>query len=200
MITIGIIIFTCLFSFLAFSNEVLFNRLCLYPYLMKNRKNEYFRFISVGFVHADIGHLTFNMLTLYFFGNKLEHIFGELQFVLFYFSALALSALPDYQKQLNNPQYKACGASGAVSSVLLSLVLFQPWGVVYIKFIIPVYFILFAAFYIIYSWHKSSREATDNIAHGVHLWGALYGLAFTLLVKPESLSMFLDAVTKPPFL
>lgn len=201
MITIGIIVLTSILSFLAFSNEELFNKLCLNPYLMKNNRNEYFRFISVGFVHADFPHLLFNMLTLYFFGSILEQqVFSELEYIIFYFSALVMSALPDYQKQINNPQYRACGASGAISSVLLSLVLFEPWGVVYIKFIIPVYFILFASFYILYSWYKSGRNQEDNIAHGVHLWGALYGLAFTLLLKPESLSLFLDAIKRPPFL
>jgi membrane associated rhomboid family serine protease len=166
---------------------------------MHREKGSYIRFISSGFVHADFGHLLLNMLTLWFFGSALEQsVFSEIQFILFYFSALVLSSLPEFQKQKNNREYKACGASGAVSAVLFSLVLFQPWGVVYIKFIIPVYFILFAVFYLLYSWYKS-RKQDDNIAHGVHLWGALYGLAFTLLVLPESLHLFLNSVLHPPF-
>src|SRR4051812_42702589 len=98
---------------------------------MDTRKGEYFRFVSVGFVHADPGHLLFNMLTLYFFGREIEsHIFSETQFIMFYISAIAMSCASEYADQKNNPNYKACGASGGVSAVLFALVLFQPWGVV----------------------------------------------------------------------
>ena len=200
MITIGIIMITVLVSLLAFNNPEIFEKLCLKPALMHGHKSEWFRLISCAFVHADAGHLIFNMLTLWFFGRMLEgHVFSELQFILFYLSAIPLSALPDYQQQKTNQLYKACGASGAISAVLLSLVLFNPWGVVYIKFIIPVYFVLFAVGYLLYSWYKSRRQ-DDNIAHGVHLWGALYGIAFTLLTQPSSLSVFLEQVKKAPFL
>lgn len=200
MITLALIAFTAIVSFAAFNNEALFQKLCLYPYAMEGRKNEWYRFISVGFVHADPGHLIFNMITLWFFGRSLEGtVFSEVQFLLFYLSALIVSALPDYQQQRNNPHYRACGASGAVSAVLFSLVLFEPWGVIYLKFIIPIYFILFAAGYLAFSWYKSKRQ-DDNIAHGVHFWGALYGIAYTLVLHPSSLRYFLEAVRHPPFL
>lgn len=200
MITIGIIVITAIISLMAFKDQALFEKLCLNPYLMHRKKGEYFRFISVGFVHGDFGHLLFNMLTLFFFGKNIEeHIFSETQFVLFYFSALILSSVHEYHKQKDNPEYKACGASGAVSSILFSMVLFQPWGLVYLKFFIPIYFILFAAGYLAYSYYMQNKQK-DNIAHGVHLWGALYGIAFTLLLKPEALSIFLDEIRKAPFL
>lgn len=200
MITAGIIALTAIISLAALGNRDLFDKLCLRPYAMNQDKSGWFRFISCGFVHAGPGHLLFNMITLWFFGRVLENdIFKELQFTLFYFSALLCSALPEYQKQKDNPQYKACGASGAVSAILFALVLYQPWGMVYIKLFIPVYFVLFAAGYLVYSWYKSRRQE-DNIAHGVHLWGALYGIAFTLLTHPSALRIFLDKVQHPPFL
>ncbi len=200
MLTISIIVVTCIISFAAFSRPEIFERLCFNPYLMHRNKNESFRFISVGFVHADFGHLLFNMLTLYFFGTVLEgHIFSETQYVIFYFSALALSSIDEYTKQKNNPDYRACGASGAVAAVMFSLVLFEPWGVIYLKFIIPIYFILFAAGYLVYSWYMD-RKGGQLIGHGIHLWGALYGIAFTLLLKPQSLSIFMALMKKPPFM
>lgn len=200
MITIGIIIITAIVSFAAFNNEELFNKLCLYPYGMHRTGGQMFRFLSVGFVHGDIGHLLLNMLTLFFFGRELEgNVFSETQFLLFYVSALVVSCLQTYAKQKDNEHYKACGASGAVSAVLFSLVLFNPWGVVYIKFIIPVYFILFAVGYLIYSYYMSKRNS-DNVAHDVHIAGALYGIAFTLIVKPEALSSFLYDIQHVPFL
>ncbi len=200
MITIGIIIVTCITSLLCFNNEEAFNKLCLHPYVMYRRKGELFRFVTVGFVHADLGHLLFNMLTLWFFGKTMEgSVFSEVQYLFFYISALALSSVNDYVDQKNNPNYRSCGASGAVSAVLFSLVLYEPWGVVYLKFIIPIYFVLFAVFYIGYSYYMS-KKGNDNIGHGAHLWGALYGIAYTLILKPESLSIFLDSIKRPPFL
>lgn len=200
MITIGIIAITCIISFYSFNNADTFEKLCMYPYHMHRQKGEYFRFVSVGMVHADFGHLLFNMLTLWFFGSVLEEsVFSEVQYLLFYLSAIVLSSVHDYSNQKDNPDYRSCGASGAVSAVLFSLVLYEPWGVIYIKFIIPVYFVLFAVFYVIYSWYMA-RNSSDRIAHGVHLWGALYGIAFTLLSHPESLSIFLYKILRPPFL
>ena len=200
MITIGIIIITSLISLLAFSNTEVFEKLCLHPHLMHRDKTQYYRMFTVAFVHANFGHLLFNMLTLFFFGSALEgKVFSELQFLLLYLSAIVLSVVDEYARQKDNPEYKACGASGAVVAVMFALVMFAPWGVVYIKFIIPVYFILFAVGYLIYSYYMNGR-GNDYIAHGIHLWGALYGIAFTLLVKPESLSLFLDAIKHPPFL
>lgn len=201
MLTICIIVLTALVSFSAFGNAAVFDKLCLNPYIMNGNSKEYFRVVSVGFVHADIGHLAFNMISLYFFGTQLEkYVFSESQFVIFYISAIVLSCLPDYAEHKNNPDYRSCGASGAVSAVLFALVLFNPWGIVYIKFIIPVYFILFAVGYLAYSYYMSKRETQSRIAHNIHLWGALYGLAFTLICKPESLRLFLNAIQKPPFL
>jgi membrane associated rhomboid family serine protease len=199
MITICIVIITAIVSFTAFSNEAVFEKLCLYPYGMNHGKKEYFRFVSVGFVHADFGHLLFNMLTLYFFGTEVERIFSSSQYLLFYLSALVLSCVTDYSNHKDNKEYRSCGASGAVSAVMFSLVLFNPWGVIYLKFIIPIYFILFAAGYLIYSYYMSHREG-QRIAHNTHLWGALYGIAFTFLLKPESLSIFLELIKRPPFL
>lgn len=188
----------CLFICAEYSE--VFDKLCMNPYLMHQKKGEYFRFISVGFVHANFGHLLFNMLTLWFFGRVVEQsVFSETQYLLLYVSALVLSTVHEYGNQKDNPEYKACGASGAVSAVLFTLVLFEPWGVVYLKFIIPVYFILFAVFYLVYSWYMSKKDG-EHIAHGVHLWGALYGIAFTLILKPESLSIFKDMLMHPPFL
>ena len=200
MLTIGIIIITAIISIMAFNNQDIFDRLCLYPYTIHNDKKGYYRLFTVAFVHADYSHLLLNMITLYFFGKGLEEsVFTETQFLLFYLSATVLSCLVEYGKQKENPAYKACGASGAVSAVLFSLVLFEPWGIVYIKFIIPVYFILFAVGYLIYSYYMS-KKANERIGHGIHLWGALYGIAFTLIIKPDSLHGFLEMVTNPPFL
>lgn len=200
MITIGIIVLTAIISLAAFNNASIFHKLCMNPYVMHNSKNEKYRFFTVAFVHADFGHLLFNMLTLFFFGYNLENgILGSTLYLLLYASSIVASGVVDFQNHKNNSNYISCGASGAVSAVMFANVLYNPWGVVYIKFVIPIYFILFAVGYLIYSLYMS-KKANDNIAHNVHLWGALYGLAFMLIVKPGSLTVFLNEVIYPPFL
>ncbi|RYZ36777.1 MAG: rhomboid family intramembrane serine protease [Sphingobacteriales bacterium] len=206
MITISLIVLNVIISLIAFSNGALFSKLCFYPYEMNRDKGQLYRFITGGFVHADFQHLLFNMITLWFFGSVLEMgsgrqpaIFTGAQYITFYFSALVVSSIPEYIKQRANRSYVACGASGAVSALMMSMVLFQPWGTIGLMFIIPLYFILFAVLYIGYSWYRS-RNQTDNIGHGAHFWGALYGLAFTLVVQPSSYTTFIDRLMHPPFL
>lgn len=197
-ITLIIIALTCLISIVAFQNESVVNKLSFSPYIIHRDKGQWFRFISIGFVHGDLGHLFFNMLTLFFFGRSIEILFSPAEYLLFYLSALVMSAAPVFQKQKNNPDYVAVGASGAVSAVVFALVLYAPWEKVYLKFLIPIPFILYAVGYLFYSGYMSKRQS-DNIAHDAHLWGALYGLAFTLITHPEVLGRFISEIQHPRF-
>lgn len=200
MITYAIIGLNVALSLFCLSNKEAFDRLSLIPAKIKSDPGQRYRLISHAFIHADLGHLFFNMLTLFFFGTELERtVFSETEYVIFYLLAILFSSLPSYQEHKNNPDYVAVGASGAVSAVMFALVLLSPWSVIYIKFIIPVYFILFAAGYLVYSYYQSKR-GEGNIAHDVHMWGALFGLAYMLIVHPDSLRTFLDKLEAAPFL
>jgi membrane associated rhomboid family serine protease len=64
MITYILIGITALVSFGAFQNVDLLNKCMFYPVDIKN-KREFWRFITHGFIHADLQHLLFNMLTLF---------------------------------------------------------------------------------------------------------------------------------------
>lgn len=200
MITIGIITLNVILSLFCFSNKGAFDKLSFVPQQMAKDSTQSYRFLSHAFIHADVGHLLFNMLTLYFFGSELENgVLSPLEYILFYLASIVFSSLPSYQKNRDNPDYTAVGASGAVSAVMFSLVLFSPWSVIYLKFVIPIYFVLFACGYLAYSYYQS-KNSQDNIAHDVHLWGALFGIAYMLIVHPASLRIFLDQITNPPFL
>lgn len=200
MVTFIIIGLNVVVSLLCFSNKELFDKFLFSPYRIQRNPDERFRFLSHGFVHADIGHLAFNMITLYFFGREVEQsIMSSTEYILFYLTAIVFSSLPSYRKNVDNEDYKGVGASGAVSAVMFVLVLYSPWSIIYLKFFIPLYFIMFAAGYLAYSTYQS-KFGKDNIAHDVHLWGALYGLAFTLIFHPESLRIFLDQIQEVPFL
>jgi membrane associated rhomboid family serine protease len=195
--TLVIIAITCAISFYAFSNSIFFNQFKFYPYSMA-RNAEYPRWILHGFLHGDISHLLFNMFSLYFAGQIAEQIFGfATVFAIFYIAAIIVSSIPDYISNKNNTFYSSIGASGAVSATLFSIVLFNPWGTVYIYFL-PVPFIVFAVGYILYSFYMSKQNA-DNIGHTAHLSGAIFGLVATIVYRPDSIHRFLSEILNPRF-
>ena len=155
--------------------------------------------LTYGFMHGGVMHLLFNMLTLFFFGRLMEQFFaarlGSLGFLLFYMGGLVVSILPTYLKNRSNARYRSLGASGAVSAVLFAFVLLAPWARIYV-FVIPMPAIIYALLYTAYSIYMDKR-GQDNVNHSAHLWGAAYGVAFTLLLEPRVLTLFLYALAHP---
>ena len=200
MITLIIIAITCVVSFMAFNNARLMNDLILWPPAI-TRSREYHRLMTYGLIHADFNHLLFNMITLFFFGRVMESSYtarlGTLGFALFYIGALVISILPTYLSNRNNPNYRSLGASGAVSAVLFSYILLAPWSRI-IVFVLPMPAIIYAVLYVGYSIYMD-RRGQGNVNHSAHLWGAAFGVAFTLLVRPEVLSHFLGELAQPRF-
>ena len=199
-LTILIIAVTVLVSWMAFNNPRLLERLILWPPAI-SRNHQYDRLITHGFIHADFQHLLFNMITLYFFGGAVERWFvpyiGQVGFVLFYLSALVVAILPTYLKHRNDSRYRSLGASGAVSAVLFTFILVQPWSLIFV-FFIPVPAIVYAVLYVGYSiW--MDRQGTDNVNHSAHLWGAGYGVLFTLMMDPQAGPGFLAKLMDPGF-
>ena len=186
-ITLLLIAATCVVSLVAFRTPSLLMRLILWPPAI-GRHRQYDRLVTYGFIHADFWHLFFNMFTLFFFGRQIEGWMaaqkGPWVFPLFYFSALVVSILPTYLKHQKDPNYRSLGASGAVSAVLFAFILFDPWSKLIIFPIpLPIPAILFAALYVGYTiW--MDRNGRDNVNHSAHLWGAAYGVLFTLLLRP----------------
>ncbi|MEO0739984.1 MAG: rhomboid family intramembrane serine protease [Bacteroidota bacterium] len=157
------------------------------------RDREWYRFITAGFLHVGIAHLAFNMVTLFFFGPVVEGILGPVRFALLYIgSDVAANALT-MARHRKNPTYSAVGASGAISGVVFSYCLFDPFGLLYIFLAIPMPAILFAVLYVVFSV-QASRQGGERIAHEAHLGGAIGGLALTILLYPAALSFFVAQV------
>ena len=192
-ITIVIVAVTVLVSWRAFNDRALLERLILWPPAVERRK-QYDRLLGYGFVHADWMHLIFNMITLWSFGTAVERVFSEwitpVGYVLFYLSAIVVSILPTYITHRNDANYRSLGASGGVSAVLFAFILFDPWSKLIIFPIpVPIPAFLFAILYVGYSiW--MDRRGRDNVNHSAHLWGAAYGLLFTVLLEPKVLAHF----------
>lgn len=197
-ITLIILIVTVAVSLIAMSNSALFANLLFYPYEIK-RENQWYRFITHGFIHADFFHLFVNMWVLYIFGdvveNSLKLIYGSegaLYFMLLYFGGLIFSSMYSYGRHLNNPQYSALGASGAVSGITFAYILMYPMSGLMI-FPIPIQLpaFVFGILYLIYSWYMS-RKGKDNIGHDAHFFGAVYGVVFMIILDYRFATLFLS--------
>jgi membrane associated rhomboid family serine protease len=199
-VTIALVVATVAVSWFAFNNPRLLDRLLLWPPAVQ-RRHQYDRLLTHGFVHADWQHLLFNMITLYFFGRYAEQLFlpyiGALGFALFYLSAILVAILPTYLRHRHDPNYRSLGASGAVSAVLFAYILVNPWSLIFV-FFLPVPAILYGVFYVGYSvW--MDRQGRDNVNHSAHLWGAGYGVLFTIMMEPRVIPFFLDRLLHPSF-
>jgi len=187
-----IMIITILVSLLAlYKRNDLLGMFLFYPYRIK-RRNSWYEFITHGFVHGGLGHLFFNMLTIFFFGFLLESTIGPVWFLLLYFFCMIVASVPDYVRNKDNDNYRSLGASGAISGILFSAIVFYPHMDLMMIFLpIPIPAPIFGLLYLAYSWF-GERYADDNIGHTAHLWGALTGLVVTILVWPGAFQDFLD--------
>jgi membrane associated rhomboid family serine protease len=197
-VTLVILIITCAISFAAFSNPRLLERLVLWPPAI-SRQHQYDRLLTCGLVHADFAHLLFNMFTFLSFGAYMERLFtpriGALGYALFYAAGIVVSALPSYLRHQDDSNYRSLGASGAVSAVLFAFILVKPWATILI-FAFPVPAIVFALVYLGYTIYMDRRK-TDRINHSAHLWGAIYGVLFTIALDPAVVGRFLDQLAHP---
>lgn len=164
---------------------------CLFrPYYFL-RDRQYDTMILSGFVHADVGHLLFNMFTFYFFAFPFERFIGTIPFLALYFSGLIVSHACTYFKQRKNASYASLGASGAISAVLFAYIVYFPTTTLMIIPIpIPIPAILFAVAYVGYSYWAST-QSRGRINHDAHLCGALAGLAFVAVTDPGA---FVDVI------
>lgn len=187
-----IFIFTLITSIYAFNDNTLFGKFILHPYTVSKGKNLY-TFITSGLIHADWMHLFFNMFTFFFFAFTLERMVGHWQFGVIYLGSLILSDIPSVIKHKDNFRYSSLGASGAISGVLFSYILFNPWTTIGVMFI-PMPAIVFAVLYLIYCWYMG-KNAKDNIAHDAHFFGALTGLILTVIIIPGIIPHFIGQLT-----
>ncbi len=198
-ITFIIIIITVIISIAGFIDRNFLAKSQLNPFLVFQNK-QYYRLFTHALVHADYLHLFVNMYVLYSFGKYSELFFqeflspvkGVFYFITLYIGGILFSSLPSIKKHKNNIHYNAVGASGAVSAILFSSIIFSPLSSLRIMFIpIDIPAIVFGVIYLIYEAYMD-KKASDHIAHDAHFWGAAFGILFTLLAKKEILLHFLQ--------
>jgi membrane associated rhomboid family serine protease len=181
-------------SFLAFSSDEFYDKMMLHPYRVSKGHDAYTLFTS-GFIHKDLMHLFFNMFTFYAFAFHLELMIGHWQFALLYIVSLILSDLPTVYKHREDYYYRSLGASGAISALLFSFIMFNPLSTIEIMFLpIPIYAVIFGVLYLVYCAY-ASRRASDGINHDAHFYGALCGVIITVILNPASVQVFFDKIS-----
>lgn len=182
----AILILTGLTTYKAFSDESYYeSNIFDVEKILLNK--EYKRLFTSGFLHGSWLHYGFNMITLLAFSLSLEMLFGVPQFMIIYLCALIGGNLFALYIHRNHPDYRALGASGAISGIVLSSIVLFPESKISL-ILIPIEFSswVFALLFIVISilGIKSQR---DNIGHEAHLGGGIVGVLVTIALKPSIL-------------
>ena len=203
-ITNIIVAITCLVSYVVLQNEPGKALLVFHPVTIRQH-HQWYRFLTSGFVHADLLHLAINMFVLWSFGNAIEAYyypgflgeFSDQKYMALYFGGIVVSSVPSYLRHNRNPNYAALGASGGVSAVVFAAILFEPWQNLYLYGVIAIPQILAGAAYLYYSWYKD-KNSSDNIGHMAHFTGAIWGFVFTGFMNFELFIRFLHKTLQGP--
>jgi membrane associated rhomboid family serine protease len=198
LIIIGI---TVLISFSVENKPDQKDKMLFVPNLIKHN-GEYHRMISSIFIHADLNHLVFNMLSLYFLGNLFEQQMiqiygvqlGSVNFLLLYLLGGVASEIYPFIRHQDDPYYRSLGASGAVSAVVFAAIFWNPTMNLYLFFIpVPIPAYIFGPIYLAFEYF-AMKKGTTNIAHDAHIGGALFGIFFVLLLNPNKGLEFFEAI------
>jgi membrane associated rhomboid family serine protease len=137
---------------------------------------------SYGFLHAGIGHVLFNMLSVWMFGSRLEMDWGRQRFLEFYFFSMVGAAVTtvavSYTHVLGmSPGVVTVGASGAIYGLIVAFGVLYSRMRVYVFGIFPLEARVFAAIWIALALFQAlgSRGDVNNVAH---LGGALFGYIY----------------------
>jgi membrane associated rhomboid family serine protease len=179
---LGIILANVLISIKGFNDEYFYRKFQFH--VGSIRAGEQFRMISSAFLHADVFHLVFNMIALYSFAPVVFESLGNTTFLLIYAGSLVFGSLLTMVFHGNEYNYRAVGASGAVTGIIYSAILLYPEMTIGIFGIIPMPAYIFGIVYLLYSIY-GMRTKNDNIGHTAHFGGAIGGYAITLLKEPS---------------
>jgi membrane associated rhomboid family serine protease len=184
MFLLVIIIANVLISYKGFNDQYFFRK---YQFHVGSiRAGEQIRMITSAFLHADLFHLAFNMIALYSFAPVVAAYLGNFTFLLLYAGSLIFGSLLTMLFHGNDYNYRAVGASGAVTGIIYSAILLEPNMTIGIFGVIPLPAYIFGIGYLLYSIY-GMKAKVDNIGHTAHFGGAIGGYAITLLKDPALL-------------
>jgi membrane associated rhomboid family serine protease len=160
----------------------------VYPYLALSSQTVMERpwtIVTHMFVHANVGHLFWNMLALFFFGTDLERKVGQRQFLIIY---LASGIVAGIFQMVFTTGY-GVGASGAILGVMGCLAVIAP-EISIVIFPIPIPMgirlatVLFAAISF-FNQLGLNIGGDNNVGYVAHLTGIVVGVAFGYMLKGQ---------------
>ena len=150
--------------------------------------------VTYMFLHVGPSHIFFNMLSLFFFGPRLELALGEQRFLILYFVSGVMGALLSF---VFSPFAPIVGASGAIFGVMLGFAYFWPREPIYVWGIFPVqarWLVIGMTILSIYG----GIGATGGIAHFAHLGGFLGGYLYLKLSSQRGFEVASRTTTTDP--
>lgn len=152
-------------------------------------KNVYAPVLYAMFLHGGWGHLLFNMLYLWIFGNNVEDRMGHLRFTAFYLFTGALATLAFVVANPGSPQ-SLVGASGAIAGVLGAYLVLFPHAQITVLVPIFLFFVTrLPALLVLGLWFVLQLQqlrvaplAGGGVAYLAHIAGFIAGVVLTLLL------------------
>ncbi len=198
-ITRTIIIITLITSLYGIRFPHLIEKFSFYPYLIF-RKRQFCRFISSGFLHKDVWYTVFCMLTLYYFGERLEETYryyyglkGEFLFLIVYFGGILIPNILLFNWYKADMYYKSLGASGGISAIVFSYVLFSPTNLMCVFSIICLPVFMISMFYVFYSLYFCFRSGS-KVSYSICVGGAIYGMLLNIIIRPNLFIIFINNI------
>lgn len=197
--TYMIIGITSAISLYAFQNKSFFEK-ALFSANDIIKSSDYYRILSSVFIHANTGHLIFNMFSLYAFATGIEMKYGSGAAAYIYlFSGLGAGILSLFLHR-NDRNYRALGASGAVCGIIFASIFLIPGGsIIVFPLPIPIPAWAYAILFVLGSIYATNRTE-GGIAHDAHLGGALAGIISAAAIDFRALTgnpVLLGAVVIP---
>ncbi len=181
-LTTTLLILIFLTSYRGFKDVTFFNAYCFSISGLKS--GQWYRVITSGFLHVGWWHLLVNAFTFYFFAPLILAILETHLFIGLYLFSLIAGNLLTYFYYNGENSYTAVGASGAISGIVFSSLIFDPSLKLFLLPIpFPIPAPLFGLGFIVYSIIGIIRNA-DRIGHSAHIGGGLGGMIYTLFFYP----------------
>jgi membrane associated rhomboid family serine protease len=132
------------------------------------------------FLHGGMMHLVLNSVALYFFGRPMELMLGRKSFLKLYLLSGFAGGVFQVLLALISPEFNRpmVGASAGICGLIAAFALLSPDSIIYLFFVLPVRAKYFLPLMIVLSVVFIFTSQGDGVAHGAHLGGTLFGVAY----------------------
>ncbi|MFP4564727.1 MAG: rhomboid family intramembrane serine protease [Spirochaetia bacterium] len=164
--------------------------------VLVTRQGYIWQVFTYMFAHANLSHILFNMLGLFFFGVQIERHMGSSEFLLYYLGTGTLAGLFSLVVYLLTGQYQVwlLGASGAIFAVLLAFATYFPQARIFLFGIIPIRAPVLVIGYTLIELFSQFFSARSGVAHLTHLAGFGFGYLYFLIREGiNPIKVFMDS-------